>query len=105
LIDLRGPVITVSNGGPAGAPAENPLSSVFAQFLGESPAEQKAKLEEATKNANDLSGLVRHKKKPKPAPAVSNGTSATETSNGNGKRKLEDVAEGEVEGKKAKVEG
>lgn len=49
------------------------------------PAAQKAKLAEASKTANDLSGLVRTKKKEKPAPA----TSAVE----NGKRRLEPIEE------------
>lgn len=58
------------------------------------PAAQKAKLAEASKTANDLTGLVRTKKKEKPAPA----TSAAE----NNKRKLEVIEE--ANGKRAKTE-
>jgi HAT1-interacting factor 1 len=80
------------------------MAGLLAQILGQDPAQQKAKLEEAKTNANDLSGLVR-KKKAKPAVA-SNGdaTVAATSSNGNGKRKLEDDRS-DQEGKKAKVEG
>jgi hypothetical protein len=60
-------------------------------------------IEEAKKNANDLSSLVRKKVKdePKPEPAV-----AGTATNGNGKRKAEESAddEGATESKKAKVE-
>lgn len=63
---------------------------------GESAEEVIARVENAKKNANDLSGLVRHKPKAATEPEVSNGTI------GNGKRKAED--EPEVETKKAKVE-
>ena len=79
------------------------MAGLLAQALGESPAEQKARLDEATRNANDLSGLVRHKKKPKPE--ASNGTSAGATvSTANGKRKLDEVDEAGTEGKKTKFE-
>ena len=53
LIDLR-------------APPQNPLEGLFDGLLGgasgPSPA-QKAAAEEATKNANDLSGLIKKKRK------------------------------------------
>lgn len=84
-------------GGPAGAPdASNPLAGILGQMLGESTTEQKARIEEATKNANDLSGLVKRKK---PAP-----TAEAEV-NGKGKRKLDVTDAGaEVDGKRAKTE-
>jgi len=78
----------------------NPLGGVLGTTLGESPTEMAARIEEAKKNATDVSGLVRHKPK-KAAPeaaADTNGSNGT-----NGKRKAED--EPEVETKKAKVEG
>ncbi|KAL5389270.1 hypothetical protein DPSP01_002583 [Paraphaeosphaeria sporulosa] len=67
-------------------------------LLGADPATQKAALAEATKSANDISGLVKTKKKEKPAPAGS--SSAAEAS---GKRKLE-VDEDAANGKRAKTE-
>lgn len=78
---------------------------MLAQMLGQSPAEQKAMLEEAKENANDLNGLVR-KKKPagtKP-PTTANGVANSASSSGNGKRKLEDTDENELDGKKTRVE-
>ncbi|QDS71758.1 hypothetical protein FKW77_009087 [Venturia effusa] len=99
LTELRGPVVTVS-GGPTGSAENNPMAGMLAQMLGHSPAEQKALLEEAKENANDLSGLVR-KKKPEPKPVNGDGDKTTDI--GNGKRKLEeDSVDGES--KKTRVE-
>jgi HAT1-interacting factor 1 len=68
-------------------------------LLGADPATQKAKLKEATKSANDVSSLVRTKKKaPVPAPV----TSASNVT-GSSKRKLEDEDDG-ANGKRAKTE-
>jgi HAT1-interacting factor 1 len=81
------------------------MAGLLAQILGEDPSKQKAKLEEAKVNANDLSGLVRKKK---PKPAASNGAAAPAVSaegSSNGKRKLEDVVESDQEGKKVKLDG
>lgn len=103
LTELRGPVITVS-GGPTGSAENNPMRGLFAEMMNQSAAEQKATLEGAKENANDLSGLVR-KKKVQPKPADTNGDATTGSSSGNGKRKLEDVDESEQGEKKAKVEG
>jgi HAT1-interacting factor 1 len=63
-------------------------------LLGADAATQKAKIAEATKSANDVSGMV--KKKAKPAPAVAKAGSS-------GKRKLE-VDGNEADGKRAKTE-
>lgn len=60
-------------------------------MLGETPADQKQRIAEATANANDLSGLI---KKKKPAAAAAAPVS---------KRKLEDENQ-EATSKKAKVE-
>jgi HAT1-interacting factor 1 len=76
------------------------MSGIFAQVLGETTADQKARIEEATKNANDLTGLIK-KKKPKTAIASTGSAAASSTSNG--KRKL-DVVDEEGEGKRAKTE-
>jgi HAT1-interacting factor 1 len=53
-------------------------------MLGESKAEQQKRIAEATQSANDLSGLVKHKKKPK----TEEGAAVAE---GKGKRKADDV--------------
>lgn len=85
------------------------MAGMLAQMLGQSPAEQKAILEEAKENANDLTGLVR-KKKPQQQPEPANNTkrdtnTGSSGGNGSGKRKLEDGDGSGLDGKKAKVEG
>jgi HAT1-interacting factor 1 len=86
--------------GPAGATDEDPLGGILGSILGESASEQKARIEQATKSANDISGLVKKKKAPEPAAPVAGEV------NGKGKRKLEEALEGEngVDSKKARVE-
>lgn len=64
-------------------------------LLGADAATQKAKIAEATKSANDVTGLVKTKKKAKPAPAPAASSS--------GKRKLE-VDDNDANGKRAKTE-
>ena len=69
-------------------------------MLGESPAQQRAKIEEASKNANDLTGLIKHKKKPHGDATVTNNVV-----NGSSKRKVEAEDKDErMTGKKAKVD-
>lgn len=68
-------------------------------ILGADAATQKAKLAEATASANDISGLVKTRKKEKPAVP----TPATSTDAGSSKRKLE-VEEDGANGKRAKTE-
>ena len=90
LVDLRSSPSQVLTAAAAAAPAEaapdgsDPLRGVLGAMLGASKAEQAKRIQEATSQANDLSGLVKKRK----AKAV------------------EDVAagEGEGKGKKAKVE-
>lgn len=94
-MELRSPAISLA--GSTGGPQADAIGGLLAQVLGQSAGEQKARIEEATKNANDLTGLV--KKKPKAQP--SNGTTQSASSS-NGKRKLEDDAESSEE-KKTKV--
>jgi len=80
--------------GPAGAPdGSNPLVGILGSLLGESTAQQKSRIEEATKGANDLTGMVRKKK-----PATSAKPAEAST-----KRKLEDDDEEGANGKKPKV--
>lgn len=87
LTDLRTPVAAASG-------AENPLRGILGGMLGETPADQKMRIAEATANANDLSGLVKKKKVKPVEPAAA--TLPIQ------KRKLEDGEE--VTSKKAKVE-
>ncbi|KAH8589420.1 hypothetical protein B0O99DRAFT_599873 [Bisporella sp. PMI_857] len=65
---------------------------------GESATEAEARIAEVSKNANDLSGLIR-KKKPAETATPTNG----ESSSTNGKRKAEDDAEDSESAKKVKV--
>lgn len=85
-------------------------------ILGESPAAQKEKLDEASINANDLTGLIKRSGKKGVTTINTNNTTTAaaaatgpvaekarhENSNGNGKRKVEFDDE-IVEGKKAKL--
>ena len=101
--DLRNPPVNIeaATTGPAGVPdGSNPLSGILGSLLGESPAEQQTRLEEAKKGATDLTGLVRRKK---PAEAA---TAAETSVNGGGKRKVEFAEEVEEVGtaKKTRVE-
>lgn len=64
----------------------NPLSGILGSILGESDTAQKTRIEEASKGAKDLTGLVKRKKAstaPSPQPV------AGEAPNMNGKRKAE----------------
>lgn len=90
------------------------MTGILGAVIGETAAETKARVEEATKTANDLTGLVR-KKKAKDTPAADVAPAATETeaaattetkADTNGKRKAEDEApvEEEVAAKKAKTD-
>jgi HAT1-interacting factor 1 len=93
LTDLRADPIDAR--GLLGADA-GPLGGILGATLGESPAETKARVEEAKKTATDLTGLVRKKKvasDPADAPATSNG-----------KRRAEDDDREDGVAKKAKTE-
>jgi len=108
LIELRKPPVSINDPTGTGTlDGTNPLAGILGQLLGESPEAKKARVEQVTEGANDLTGLVRRKKE-KGAGAgevVAPATSATGTAT-NGKRKLDMVeeAEGEVEGKKFRTE-
>jgi HAT1-interacting factor 1 len=97
LAELKGPAIDTK--GLLGAVSVNPLGGVLGATLGESPAEQAARIEEAKKTATDLTGLVRKKEKK----STDTATPESSTNGTNGKRKAEDDVE-EGENKKAKVE-
>ncbi|KAF2195787.1 hypothetical protein K469DRAFT_734242 [Zopfia rhizophila CBS 207.26] len=95
LIDLRADP-TKQQFNPAEGIDPSVFSGLLGGLLGTDPATQKAKIEEATKSAKDVTGLVRTKKKEKaPEPAASG--------NGSGKRKLEIEDDG-MNGKRAKTE-
>lgn len=77
---------------------DNPLTGLLGQALGESSFSQASRVEEAKKNAKDLSGLVRKRAKEEPKPEP-------ELVERNGKRKAEEPADKQQEeAKKAKVE-
>jgi hypothetical protein len=73
--------------------------------MGETPAQQKVRIEEVTKNARDLTGLVRHRKKPKTDGDSDAATSAVDSAAAsNGKRKLEETEVEDGTTKKVKVD-
>jgi HAT1-interacting factor 1 len=86
--------------GPTGALDVNPTGGILGATLGESPAEAAARIEEAKKTANDLTGLIRRKKAKPDAPIPEPTTSTNGT---NGKRKAENNVE-ESDSKKVKVD-
>ncbi|KAK0386721.1 hypothetical protein NLU13_6556 [Sarocladium strictum] len=100
LVDLKADPIDAK--GLLGDEA-NPLGGILGATLGESAAETKARVEEAKKTANDLSGLVRKKKA---APAETAAPEAAAPATSNGKRKADDDDEELENGatKKAKTE-
>ncbi|KAI8629850.1 hypothetical protein F5Y19DRAFT_61759 [Xylariaceae sp. FL1651] len=91
LTELRKPPVDMNEA----LGQDNPLTGILGKALGESSFEQAARVEEAKKNAKDLSGLVRKKAKEEP-------TKQPEESNG--KRKAEEPADGQEDSKKTKME-
>ena len=104
LVELRqAPVSMNDPTGTGTLDGTNPLSGILGSILGESAAAQKARIEEATKGAHDLTNLVKRKK------ATSDGRQDIDqaiAANGNGKRKVEFAGEVEEAGaqKKTKTE-
>lgn len=90
------------------------LSGILGSMLGESPEDQRRRVEEATLNARDLTGLVRRRKPAgaDPPQMHQNGdTAATKmSSGGNAKRKADSAVDeeketnGQLGSKKARVE-
>ncbi|TAQ89395.1 hypothetical protein B7494_g2288 [Chlorociboria aeruginascens] len=102
LSELKGPPIDVKSALYGPSSGDTPMGGILASTIGESPADAAARIEEATKNATDLSGLVRRKKAIKSA---EQDASPLVTTNGtNGKRKAEDDPEESDGAKKTKVE-
>ncbi|MCJ1395143.1 hypothetical protein MMC18_008024 [Xylographa bjoerkii] len=100
LLELRQPPVSINDPRGTGAvDGATPLSGILGSILGESPEAQKARIEEASQGAQDLTNLVRKKKSAKSdaEPVL------TEASTGVGKRKL-DNPEREISAKKAKSE-
>jgi hypothetical protein len=88
LAELKAPPVDVKD---ALYGAEGTPGGILGAALGESPTEAAARIEEAKKNATDLTGLIKRKKKVgEEASADTNGTST------NGKRKAEDDEEESV---------
>lgn len=80
----------------------NPLSGILGSVLGESPAAQKARLEEASRGAKDLTNLIKRKKS---AEGEVSKVSEPLGSQSNGKRKVDfkDEVEEVGTGKKPKI--
>lgn len=104
MTDLKKPPVTqdASGGDPLGGDA---IGGLLGSILGGSAAEQKAKIAEATKGANDLSSLV---KKKATKPVAANGAAGASGGGGaeSAKRKLDgqEALEGPSGSKKARVE-
>ncbi|KAK1049794.1 hypothetical protein LTR12_012833 [Friedmanniomyces endolithicus] len=113
LRDLRNPAVSMSGvsgvltGDGGGG---DPLRGVPGAMLGESGVEQRKRVADATEKANDLTGLVKHRKKKERVEEVDGAGIAVGAVSGKGKRKAEEVDGegsgngGAINGKKAKVE-
>lgn len=103
LVELRQPHVSVNDPSGMGTiDGSNPLSGILGSILGESPAAQKARLEEASKDAKDLTNLVKRRK---PAGGEVSRASEPPSIRSNGKRKVgfgDEVEEVGI-GKKAKT--
>ncbi|KAL8710797.1 MAG: hypothetical protein Q9220_004600 [cf. Caloplaca sp. 1 TL-2023] len=102
LVELREPLVSLKSGSNSGDPdGATQLGGIFGSLLGESPTTQRERLDEASKDAKDLTNLVKRRK-----PTAQPTTSIEEAnSKDSGKRKVE-FAEEVVEvgtGKKAKL--
>ncbi|KAK1054116.1 hypothetical protein LTR74_016071 [Friedmanniomyces endolithicus] len=114
LRDLRNPAVSMSGvsgvlgGGGLDVGGSDPLRGVLGAMLGESGVEQRKRVAEATEKANDLTGLVKHRKKKVKVEEVGGAGGAAEEANGKGKRKAEEMGGdgngGAMNGKKAKIE-
>ncbi len=63
LVELRQPPVSLNDTRGTGTmDGSNPLTSILGSILGESPAAQKARLEEASQGAQDLTDLVKRKR-------------------------------------------
>lgn len=97
LVELRNPAVTslsALTGAVGGSDGSDVLRGVLGTMLGESQVEKEKRIKAATAQANDLSSLVKHRRKGKEEVS---GTDAI-------KRKSEEVEDGGGIKKKAKVE-
>lgn len=103
LVELRQPPVSINDPMGVGTiDGSNPLSGILGSILGESPAAQKARLEEASKGANDLTNLIKRRK---PVEGEASKASELDGIQSNGKRKVDfkDEVEEASSGKKAKI--
>ncbi|SLM35238.1 Tetratricopeptide-like helical domain [Lasallia pustulata] len=104
LVELRQPPVSISDPNGTGAlDGANPLNGILGSILGETQEAQKARLEEASKSANDLTSLVKRRKPVKTEEQLEDDKSVLKN---HGKRKVdlaEEVEEAET-AKKAKME-
>ena len=101
LVELRQPPVSINDPtGTGTVDGANPLSGILGSILGGAPKDQKARLEKASSDAKDLSGLVRRKKPVLGMNEPSNGVSDTST-----KRKIGLDEESEVDpAKKTRID-
>ncbi|KAL8999751.1 MAG: hypothetical protein Q9169_001424 [Polycauliona sp. 2 TL-2023] len=91
LIELRQPPVSINDPSKSGDDdGLRPLGGILGSILGESPAAQSLRLDEAFKGAQDLSNLVKRKK---PIADTTATTEQEDASAANGKRKVEFVEE------------
>jgi len=101
VIELRQAPVSINDPTGTGAlDGANPLSGILGSILGESPEAQKARIEEATKEAKDVTNLIRRNK---PVKADADASAST-TSNGKRKVEFAETVEEIGNGKKARVE-
>lgn len=104
LVEIRQPPVSMNDPDGMGTfDGSNSLNGILGSMLGETPAAQKARLEEASERATDLTNLVKRKRPAGSEPSVSMETDLSQIS---GKRKVE-FAEDNKEGctlKRAKVD-
>ncbi|KAL8840930.1 MAG: hypothetical protein Q9170_001123 [Blastenia crenularia] len=89
LVELRQSPISINGTSAIGDGAER-LGGILGSILGQSPARQHEKLDEASRGAKDLSNLVKRKKS---NPVVLSETAEDDSARNSGKRKVEFVEE------------
>ncbi|KAI2785802.1 hypothetical protein POX_h09562 [Penicillium oxalicum] len=97
LIDLRRSPVSLEQ---KERENEAMLKGILGQIVGQSATDQQARLDAVSKEANDLSSLVRRK----PAPTASAATQSSSTGSSSSKRPAEDVS-ADNESKRARVDG
>ncbi|KAK3047478.1 hypothetical protein LTR09_011107 [Extremus antarcticus] len=106
LLDLQNPAVSLSGMNATGMEGDgaDAVKGMLGELLGENAAGRKKKIEEATAGANDLSGMVKRKKKPVEFAAVAPSVGdAMLEGNGKAKRKAEEVDDEGVNGNGKKV--